>query len=202
VRRRTLLAGCACAALAGASVHAQSAPAADPAAMRDVETITIMPIVFSRGVQVSDLETLQASIDKMLLRKLALKGYVLDRPRGWSVPPDWTAEALLPLAPAQLPALLPSKASHAALLFVERIDESSGTASSSARAAISASIVEVATGKVLWHMRSDGQYEEGLHFSLTVGPLAQLAMMAFSPDKVIALEHAFARLFETFPERP
>jgi hypothetical protein len=170
--------------------------------LKDVETVTVMPIVLSRGIEVSDRAELQGNVDKMLLRKLALKGYVLDRPRGWSLPQNWTVEGLQPLAPAALAALLPAQASHVALLFVERIDEASGTVSSSATVAVAVRIVEVSSGRVLWHAQSTGEYSEDLHFSLTLGPIAQLAMMAFTPDKYFALERAFGSLFDKLPGRP
>lgn len=190
--------------MASTWVNAAAVPpsGSGPTPLKAVESVVVMPVAFPRGAEVDDRAGLQNDIHKMLLRKLALKGYVLDRPRGWTAPEDWSVDALEPLEPAALAALLPAGATHVALLFVQRLEASAGAAASSARVAISARIVDVSTGGVLWQAQSEGDHDEHLlSGGLMVGPITQLVIMAFTPDKHIALGKAFERLFEGLPER-
>ena len=70
-----------------------------------------------------------------------MKGYVLDKPRNWSVPDEWSVERLKSLTPQQLAEILPANASYVALLFVEHIASSNQVVHSSADAKVSAMIL-------------------------------------------------------------
>ena len=173
------------------------------AQLRDVDTITILPIVFPASQRAADreerLEGLYGKLDeyiyKALLRKLAMKGYVLDKPRGWSPPENWNVESLEQLAPPQLAAIAPDNASYVAYLFIEYIESSNEVLQSSAKAAISAIILQRDTGSVVWHRSDDGGFSENILSSGIFG-------MWLTPDKHAAIEKAFKKLFEDLPEKP
>lgn len=175
--------------------------------LEDVDTITIMPIVFPGDQAVEDraerLEGLYGNLDdyiyKALLRKLALKGYVLDRPRGWSRPADWSVENLKPLAPQTLAALAPDTASYVAFLFIERIESSGRVVQASANAAVSAIILHRKSATVVWRKSGEGEFSE--HILQIFSPLSGPLGMLLTPDKHAAVESAFGRLFADFPEK-
>ena len=167
---------------------------ADPAAVLALETITVLPIGLSSRYQVDDRDELERNVYKMLLRELSLKGYVLDKPRKWTPPDDWSAEALVALSPAELAGLAPKHASHVMMLLVENVDESNQVVKSSATTTVSATLLETAGARVLWHKRGEGKFDENL--------LSGWIVMAITRDKYFALEKAFANLFENFPEKP
>jgi hypothetical protein len=177
--------------------------AADDAAgarLKDVDTITILPIVFPANQSDADrkesMEGLYGKLDeyiyKALLRKLAMKGYVLDKPRGWSPPGNWTVESLKPLAPQELAAIAPDTASYVAYLFVERLASSNQVVKSSAQAAISALILRRDSGAVVWQRADEGRFSENILFGI----------MWLTPDKHAAIEAAFEKLFAGLPEKP
>ena len=177
--------------------------AAEQVSLADVDTITILPIVFpsdpGRVERGEALQVLYGPLDeyiyKALLRKLALKGYVLDRPRDWTVPPDWNVESLSALSLDELARLLPASASYAALLLGERVQaDASLVVATSAEAAVSAMIVHRPSATAVWQRRSDGEFAE------TVLPLGPIGMF-ITPDKHAAVEDAFGRLFDDLPER-
>ncbi len=175
----------------------------DRVSLADIDTITILPIVFptdpervERGEALQGLYgPLDEYIYKALLRKLALKGYVLDRPRDWTTPPDWNVETLRALPLDELARLLPTSATYAALLLVERVQaDASLVVATSAEAAVSAMIVHRASATAVWQRRSDGEFAETV---LPFGPV----VMFITPDKHAAVEDAFGRLFDDLPER-
>lgn len=168
--------------------------------LKDVDSITILPIAFPADQTAEDraenLESLYGKLDdyiyKALLRKLAMKGYVLDKPRGWSMPADWSVETLKPLSPQELAAILPDTASYAAYLFVEHIGSSSQVVKSSANATVSAMILHRDSGVVVWSSDSEGRFAENIIFN----------GMWLTPDKHAAIEKAFGKLFADLPEKP
>lgn len=164
----------------------------------DLETITVLPIALSSGIDIEDRQELQANIYKMLLRKLALRGYVLDRPRNWSPPEGWTTEALTSMTASELADATPGNAHYVALLFVERIDESDVVVHSSADATVSAMILDRKAGEILWQRRSSGEHSENI-----VGAWFSIGLigMLITNDRYFAFEKAFSHLFEGFPER-
>lgn len=179
-------------------------PAADDVGsmqLKDVDTITILPIVFPADQTAEDraerLDSLYGKLDdyiyKALLRKLALKGYVLDKPRGWSRPVDWSVETLKPLAPQELAALAPDTASYVAFLFVEHVESSYKVVHSSGNAVVSAMILHRDSGTVVWRRVGEGEFSE----SVLSGPVGML----LTPDKHAAIETAFGKLFADFPEK-
>jgi hypothetical protein len=107
--------------LAG-TFHAIAATESSDITLNDVDTITILPIVFPADQTSADrkenFESLFGELDeyiyKALLRKLAMKGYVLDKPHGWSAPENWSVETLKPMTPQELAALAPASASYVA----------------------------------------------------------------------------------------
>lgn len=182
-----------------------SAVEAAPPTLADVDAITIMPVAFPADEALVErdepLSGLYGELDeyiyKALLRKLALKGYVLDRPRGWQRPPDWTVDTLQALPPAQLAARLPASASYAALLLVESVKAGSVGVASDASARVSAMILHRPTATLVWDGRQRGEFHEGIGQLLLYGPL----VMLITPDKHAAVEVAFSRLFAQLPEK-
>ena len=174
----------------------QLAPAADDAGFADVDTITVMPILLSETLEIESPEELHDDVAKMLLRKLAFKGYVLDKPRNWQQPESWNAEWIRSQSAEQLSSLMPSNASHAALLFVESLEGSSIVIASKANAKISAILLDTRAKEILWENGSAGDYRE------SIGLFTGLAHLLVTRDKYAALEKAFEKLFEPFPEKP
>ena len=180
------------------------AAVADDVSLADVDTITIMPIAFPAAQTEEDraerLEGLYGKLDdyiyKALLRKLAMRGYVLDRPRGWTRPADWSVEALRPLAPVQLAALAPESASYAAFLFIERLESSNQVVHSSANTVVSVIILHIPTGTPVWQRGGHAEYSE--HLLQIFAPVG----MWLTPDKHAAVEKAFSKLFAELPEKP
>ena len=179
----------------------------DSLSLKEVDTITILPIAFPADQSPQDraenFEGLFGKLDdyiyKALLRKLAMKGYVLDRPRGWSAPDGWSVERLQSLAPRELAEILPSSASYVALLFVEQIDSANHMVHSSADARVSALILHVKSGSIVWQKGTQGEYSE--HILQIFNPLSGPLGMLLTPDKHAAIENAFGKLFAAFPEK-
>ncbi|MGB5259976.1 MAG: hypothetical protein WBO34_05565 [Gammaproteobacteria bacterium] len=179
------------------------APQSD--AVKHADTITILPLVFSEHQRPDDMQermdSLYGELDeyiyKALLRKLALKGYVLDRPRQWSPPDKWSVEVLQGLSPEELAELSPESATYAAFLFVEFIHASNLKIESSASTAVSAVILHRPTGEVIWQNTSTGKFSENFFVILATGGLGML----LTPDKHAAIENAFKTLFEDLPEK-
>jgi len=175
--------------------------------LQDVDTITILPIVFPADQTTEDraerLDSLYGKLDdyiyKALLRKLAMKGYVLDRPRGWSMPADWSVERLKPLTPQELAALAPETASYLAFLFVEHVESSYEVVHSSGNATVSAMILHRDTGTVVWRRGGEGEFSE--HILQIFNPLSGPVGMLLTPDKHAAIEDAFGKLFADLPEK-
>ena len=169
-----------------------------------VDDITILPIVFparqtdeDRSERLSGLYgELDEYIYKALLRKLSIKGYVLDKPRKWTVPANWDVETLIALAPADLAALMPESAEYGAFLYLENLQSTNNVVATSANAAVSARIVERESGAVVWERRAETKYSENLLQHLFFGP-----PMWLTPDKHAAVEEAFSELFDELPER-
>lgn len=170
--------------------------ATDRAGFADVETITVMPILLSEQLEIESPEEVHDNVAKMLLRKLAFKGYVLDKPRKWEQPKTWTAEWVRSLNPQDLAAAMPGHATHVALLFVEGLEESSVVVASKAEAQVSAMVLDTGSATVIWENGSSGDYRE------SIGLLVGLAHLLVTRDKYIALDNAFEKLFEPFPEKP
>ena len=175
--------------------------------LNEVDTITILPIVFPADQTAEDrsenLESLYGKLDdyiyKALLRKLAMKGYVLDKPRDWSAPDDWSVERLKTLTPQELVQITPSNASYIVLLFVEHIASSNHVVHSSADAKVSAMILHRNSGSVVWQKGTEGEFTE--HVLQIFNPLSGPLGMLLTPDKHAAIENAFGKLFAAFPEK-
>lgn len=172
-------------------------------ALQDAESIMILPVVYPEGQTDKDREerfdSLYGKLDdyiyKALLRKLALKGYVLDQPRNWKTPPNWNVEALKSLPPDQLAALAPKQAGHVAFLFIESIDSTNHVVQTSANAVVSVLVVDRVSGQSVWHRRAEEAFSE--HILQIFSPIGML----LTPDKHAAIEIAFSKLFEDLPER-
>lgn len=169
-----------------------------------VDDITILPIVFPARQTDEDrsewLSGLYGELDeyiyKALLRKLSIKGYVLDKPRNWTIPAKWDTETLMALAPADLATLMPESADYGAFLYLENLQSTSHVVATSANAAVSARIVERGSGVVVWERRAETKYSENLLQHLFFGP-----PMWLTPDKHAAVEKAFSKLFDELPEK-
>ena len=172
--------------------------------LSEVDTITILPVAFPAGQSGEErsetLEGLYGELDdyiyKALLRKLSLKGYVLDKPRKWTRPPDWSADTLSGLSAQGMAALMPEHATFGAFLLMERIDGSGNFIASSANAVVTAKIVDRASASVVWERQAEAEYSESFLGNLLFGPPTW-----FTPDKHAAVEEAFSELFEDLPEK-
>ena len=179
-----------------------NAQAADDLAA--IDTITILPVAFPAGQSTEDrdetFEGLFGELDdyiyKALLRKLSLKGYVLEKPRNWARPSDWTADSLSSLSPADLTRLMPEHTTFGAFLLMERIDSSGSFIASSANTIVTAKIINRSTESVAWEQQAETTYSESFLKNLLFGPPTW-----FTPDKHIAVEKAFSQLFEELPEQ-
>ena len=169
---------------------------ADTGDFANVETITVMPILLSETLEIESPEELHDDVAKMLMRKLAFKGYVLDKPRNWQPPETWNAEWIHSQDAGQLSALMPTHANPVALLFVESLEGSSIVIASKANAKISAMLLDTGARQVIWENGSAGDYRE------SIGLFTGLAFLLVTKDKYAALEKAFEKLFEPFPEKP
>jgi hypothetical protein len=175
--------------------------------LQDIDNITILPLVLPERQAAEDreekLSSLYGELDeytyKALLRKLALKGYVLSKPRRWSIPDNWSVERLKSLSPEELAALAPQNASYVAFLFLDRIESTNHVVHSSADALVSAMILHRPSGSIVWEKSSEGHYSE--HLLQIFSPFGNPLGMLISPDKHAAVENAFKSLFEDFPER-
>lgn len=192
--------------LAG-TCHAIAASESGDITLDDVDTITILPIVFPADQTSADrkenFESLFGELDeyiyKALLRKLAMKGYVLDKPHGWSPPENWSVETLKPMTPQELAALAPASASYVALLFVEHVESSYEVVHSSGNARVSAMILHRDSGTVVWQRGGEGDFTE--HVLQIFNPLSGPVGMLFTPNKHAAIEDAFGKLFAELPEK-
>ena len=179
-----------------------TASAAAPPTLQDAETITIMPVAYPEGQTAADRKetlanlygTLDEYVYKALLRKLALKGYVLDRPRGWTQPANWNSESLMSRTDLELSRLVPSSATYAAFLFVEQVKSESNPLSSSADGVASAVIIHRESGQAVWRNSGHGKFGEN-HF------LQGLFVSLLTPDKHAAMENAFGEIFSKLPEK-
>ena len=204
IRRRKSVPHVICVLVLSGMLAVNVAASADDVSLADIDTITIMPIAFPAAQTEEDraerFESLYGKLDdyiyKALLRKLAMRGYVLDRPRGWTMPADWSVEALRPLAPPRLAALAPQGASYAAFLFIEGLESSNQVVHSSANATVSVTILHVPTGTPVWQRGGNSEYSE--HLLQIFAPVGML----LTPDKHAAVEKAFGKLFAELPEKP
>ncbi len=177
----------------------------DPNAISQVDTITILPVIYSEHQSEEDMEermdSLYGKLDdyiyKALLRKLSLKGYVLDKPRRWKRPDNWTVEALKPLSSKELAQMAPASASYAAYLFIEHLQYDNQVVESGASAVVSVVILQCDSGEVVWQNSRIGEFRENFFVILATGGLGML----LTPDKHAAIENAFKTLFDDFPEK-
>lgn len=93
----------------------------DEAALKALESITLLPIVLPADVDFDSHAKGIKGTQRELSRQLALKGYVLDRPRNWEPPEEWTYEAMKDMAPEDIARLAPESADHFAVGFVDSI---------------------------------------------------------------------------------
>jgi len=178
----------------GAGFSAESSTGAGRAALAAVDTITILPVALPEGYEVEDREKLEGEIYKMLVRKLALKGYVLDRARNWQRPEPWTSEAIAAMSREELAVALPAVDGVVAVLRVESVTQKGQVVQSEARSAVSVTLMAPVTGEVVWRNRGEGRFYENLFSGWLV--------MLITPDRTAALEKAFSKLFEDLPEKP
>jgi hypothetical protein len=181
-------------AVVSSPVHAEPVTNGGRAALAAADTITILPVALPAGYEVEDRDKLERQIYKMLVRKLALKGYVLDRARTWQRPEPWNSETIAAMTQDELVAAAPTVDGLVAILRVESITQKGQVVQSEARSAVSVLLMEPATGKVAWENRGEGRFYENL--------FSGWLTMLITPDRTAALEKAFRKLFEDLPEKP
>ena len=148
-----------------------------------------------------NLESLYGKLDdyiyKALLRKLAMKGCA-DKPRGWSVPDDWSVETL------KSPRRRNWRKSHLLMPVTSRCclwntsHLSNQVVHSSADAEVSAMILHRNSGSRRMAKGTEGEFSE--HILQIFNPLSGLLGMLLTPDKHAAIETAFGETFADFPE--
>ena len=166
----------------------------DAVALKQVETITLLPVLLPADMEVEDREEFESSIFKELSRNLALKGYVLDKPRNWVQADDWTYENLATMTPQQIAMLAPESSDYFTLGFIHNADASSFVVWSSAEASIAAFVVERDSGNIVWKNEESSEYIESW-WSMP------LWLMAMTDDKLFAVGTGFIKLFEDMPEK-
>lgn len=166
----------------------------DEEALQDLESITLLPIVLPADVEFdSEQKGVQRS-RRELSRNLALKGYVLDKPRNWTPPESWTYEAMKDMTPEQIAQLAPESADHFAVGFIDSVAASSNVVTSKAAVNVSARIINRETGKVIWENSESRQVKENMISS-------GLFIMALTDDEMFAMYGAFMELFKELPEK-
>jgi hypothetical protein len=166
----------------------------DAEALQQVETITLLPVLLPADIEVEDRKKFESAIFKELSRNLALKGYVLDKPRNWAQADDWSYENLAPMTPQQIAALAPESSNYFTLGFVHSADSSSFVLWSSAEASIAAFVVERDSGNIVWQNEESSEYIESWWSS-------PLWLMAMTDDKLFAVGSGFIKLFKDMPEK-
>lgn len=166
----------------------------DAKALQRVDTITLLPVLLPAEIEVEDRKQFESAIFKELSRNLALKGYVLDKPRNWAQADDWTYENLAPMTPQQIAALAPESSDYFTLGFIHSTDSSSFVLWSSAEASIAAFVVERDSGNIVWQNEESSEYIESWWSS-------PLWLMAMTDDKLFAVGNGFIKLFKDMPEK-
>lgn len=166
----------------------------DAEALQRVDTITLLPVLLPAEIEVEDRKQFESVIFKELSRNLALKGYVLDKPRNWAQADEWTYENLAPMTPQQIAALAPESSDYFTLGFIHSANSSSFVLWSSAEASIAAFVVERDSGNIVWQNEESSKYTESWWSS-------PLWLMAMTDDKLFAVGTGFIKLFEDMPEK-
>lgn len=166
----------------------------DEEALRNVESITLLPIVLPTDVEFDNQQKGVKRTLRELSRNFALKGYVLDKPRNWVPPEEWTYETMKDMTPEEIAQLAPASAEHFAVGFVDSVASSSNVVASKATVMVSARIISRETGKVVWENSESRQTKENAFFD-------GLFVMALTDDEMVAMYKAFLELFKALPEK-
>ena len=176
------------------AAHSQAEMWVDAEALKDLESITLLPIVLPPDVEFDNEAKGIKSTQRELARQLALKGYVLDSPRNWEPPEQWTYDALQEMSPEDIARLAPKSADHFAVGFVESIASSSNIVSSKADVSVSAKIIDRKTGKLVWSNSESRMTSENI---VTDGWL----VMLLTGDELVAMYKAYVELFKELPDK-
>lgn len=166
----------------------------DEEALQNIESITLLPIVLPAGVEFDSEQKGVQKARKEIARNLALKGYVLDKPRNWAPPEEWTHEFMKDMNAEEIAQLAPESAEHFAVGFIDNVASSSKVVASKATVRVSARIINRETGKVVWENSESRQTKENAFFD-------GLFVMALTDDEMIAMYSAFVELFKALPEK-
>ena len=166
----------------------------DEEALQDVESITLLPIVLPADVEFDNEQKGIKKAQRELSQNFALKGYVLDSPRNWILPDEWTYESMKDMSPEEIAKLAPQSADHFALGFIDSIASSSKVVTSKATVSVSARIINRETGKVVWENAESRETKENF---ISMG----LFIMALTDDEMTAMYSAFVELFKALPEK-
>lgn len=166
----------------------------DEEALQDVESITLLPLVLPADVEFDSEDKGVKKAHRELSRNLALKGYVLDRPRKWTPPKEWTYESMKDMNPEEIAKLAPESADHFAVGFIDSIASSSKVVASKATVEVSATIINRNTGKVVWKNSESRETKENV---ISIG----LFVMALTDDEMTSMYFAFVELFKALPEK-
>lgn len=191
MKKLTLLASVVCVLVTGvasAQLHV------DEAALQNVESITLLPIVLPADVEFDNQQKGVQKARRELSRNLALKGYVLDTPRNWVPPEEWTYESMKDMTPNEIAALAPQSADDFAVGFIDSVASSSKVVASKATVNVSARIINRETGEVVWANSESREIKENF---ISMG----LFVMALTDDEMTAMYAAFFELFKALPEK-
>ena len=167
----------------------------DPVALANVDSITLLPILFPADTDADDQAKAIDAAYKELRRQLALKGYVLDKPRNWTPPEEWTYETLLDMPPQDIARLAPPHSEHFTLAYLHALDKSSFVVASGAKASLQIKLIDRRTGELVWQNETTGKHSESW---LGEGYF----VMLLTRDDLAAIWKGFVELFEDFPEKP
>ncbi len=166
----------------------------DEEALQHVESITLLPLVLPADVEFDNKQKGVKHANRELSRNLALKGYVLDKPRNWTLPEEWTYESMKDMTPEEIAKLAPKSADHFAVGFIDSVASSSIVVMSKATVSVSARIINRETGKVVWENSESRDAKENFISS-------GLFIMALTNDEMMAMYSAFIELFKVLPEK-
>ena len=166
----------------------------DEEALKELESITLLPIVLPPDVEFDSQAKGVKKAQRELARQLALKGYVLDSPRKWERPEQWSYEAMKAMAPEDIAGLAPESADHFAVGFIDSIASSSNVVASKADVTVSAKIIDRNTGKLVWSNSESRMMSENI---VTEGWL----VMLLTGDELVAMYKAYIELFEELPDK-
>jgi len=199
--RRAVLASLACLLIAGcASAPPSAATRATPEsdAIRRIESIALLPVVFPSP---QEDPRLTSHVFNALTLALAEKGYVLHRAGPFAAADAVSPQQLRHADADGLIALLPDSGRHYLLCWIDELTKDESLLVDRASIRLTVVLIDRETRKVLW--RNAEQNTATTYFmSLQTGVIPMVFVRALVDEQTLAVSRGFARLFAGFPEKP